>query len=54
MFASLLYDAFAGLGCVTFAFGVMAMAAFCLALWLGMLPGVAERLKRLGKKEDGS
>lgn len=51
MFASLIYDAFAGLGCVAFAFALMAGAAFCLAVWLGLLPGVAEKLRRLGKEK---
>lgn len=51
MFASIIYDAFAGLGCMTFAFAEMALTAFCLALWLGLLPGVAEKLKRLGKEK---
>jgi hypothetical protein len=54
MFATLVYDAFAGLGCVTFALAVLALAGFGLALWLGLLPGIAEKLRRLGKeKPDG-
>ena len=46
MFASLVSDAMMGLGCVTFSFAVMAFAAFLVALHCGLLPGLAERLKR--------
>jgi hypothetical protein len=49
VFATIIYDALAGLGCVTFAFGLTALAGFFLALYLGLLPGVAARLRRFGK-----
>jgi hypothetical protein len=48
MFASLVYDAFAGLGCTVFAVGMTALACFVIALWLGLLPNVAVKLKQLG------
>lgn len=52
MFASLMYDALAGVGCVTVAFGGLALTLFALGIWLGLLPGVKEKLKKLGK--DGT
>jgi hypothetical protein len=57
MFASLITDAFMGLGCMTFSFALIVLAAFLLALRAGFLPGLSERLKQLwsdsSMKESG-
>ena len=51
MFASIVSDIFMGLGCVTFAFMLLAGAAFMLALRLGWMPGITQMLKNIGKEK---
>ena len=54
MIASIIWDAFAGLGCMTFTVLLMAAGAFAIALRFGLLPCVADALRKLGKeKPDG-
>jgi hypothetical protein len=54
MFASIVWDALAGLGCMTFTVMMMAAACVGVALWMGYLPGLADIFKRLGRgKSDG-
>jgi hypothetical protein len=51
MFASIIWDAFAGLGCMTFTVLLMVAGCVSVALRLGMLPGVADALRKLGKEK---
>jgi hypothetical protein len=53
MFASIIWDAFAGFGCMTFSFLLIVTAVIAAALRLGILPGLAEALRKLKEKPDG-
>jgi hypothetical protein len=53
MFSNIIWDAFAGLGCMTFTVTLMIVSSITVALRVGMLPDLAEALKRLGRKPNG-
>jgi len=49
---SIVFDALAGIGCMTLSCGLFACGVFCLAVRLGLLPGVSAALSRLTRKPD--
>lgn len=53
MFASILWDAFAGLGCMTFSFLLMVTGGVAIALWMGLLPGLSAAIRKLKEKPGG-